>query len=148
MTVTVKFEGGRDLEKALNDLPKATQRNVLQRGLKKVAEPVAEHWRARVPVEEGHYGRSLTVGPSSRLTSRQKKDAKKEGRYFAEMHVGTADPAGQQQEFGNVNHGPQPSGRPTWEADKENTLTDFGKFLWEEIDKARARLAKKAAKGI
>lgn len=152
MTVTVKFEGGRELEKALNDLPKATQRNVLQRGLKKVAEPVANEWRARAP-DDPRTGppdlkTSIVVGPSSKLTGRQKKDAKKEGRYLAEIHVGTSDPAGIFQEFGTVNHSAQPSGRPAWDANKEKALADLGKFLWEEIEKARARLAKKAAKGI
>src|SRR5689334_15899920 len=114
----VKFTGGRELEKALNDLPKATQRNVLRRGLKKVADPVADDWQARAPRLTGQLEHSIIVGPSSKLTSRQKKDAKREGKHFAEIHVGTSDPAGQQQEFGNINHPAQPSGRPAWEANK------------------------------
>lgn len=147
MSVTFKFEGGRELEKALNDLPLSTQRSVLRRGLKRVADPVAADWRSRAPRDEGRLEQSIIVGPSSKLTSRQKKDARAEGRFFAEMHVGTADPAGQQQEFGNVNHPAQPSGRPAWDANKHKALADLGKFIWDEIDKARARRAKRLARG-
>jgi hypothetical protein len=83
------------------------------------------------------------VGPSSKLTSRQKKDAKKEGKFFAEIHVGTSDPAGQQQEFGNMNHPAQPSGRPAWERTQDRVLEGIGDDFRAEIEKAAARRAKR-----
>lgn len=143
----VKFEGGRDLAKALEELPKATARNTLQRTLKKGGVRVQEAWQPKVPVLSGHYQHSIIVGPSSKLTSRQKRDAKKEGRFFAEMHVGTSDPAGQQNEFGNINMPANPSGRPAWDATKDAVLDGIGKGLAGEIEKSRARLARKIAKG-
>jgi HK97 gp10 family phage protein len=143
MVEVVKFTGGKELEAALRDLPKATARNALQRALKKAAEPVAADWKAKAPRDQGHLERSIIVGPSSKLTSRQKKDAKKEGTYFAEIHVGTADPAGQQQEFGNVNHPAQPSGRPAWDGNKQSALDGIAKDMWAEIEKAAARRNKK-----
>lgn len=82
----------------------------------------------------------------TKLTRRQARDARKEGKSFAEVYVGTADPAGQQQEFGNVNHPAQPSGRPAWAATQDEFLEGLGADLGAEIDKAAARLARKAAR--
>lgn len=146
MAQVFKLDGDKDLERALGELPKAIARNALQRVLKKRAEPVREAWQSGAPIRTGHLEHSIIVGPSSKLTSRQKKDAKKEGKFFAEIHVGTSDPAGQQQEFGNVNHPAQPSGRPAWDTTKDGTLVGIGKDLGDEIEKSRARLVKKAAR--
>ena len=143
MAESFKIEGLRELEQTLRALPKATARNALQRGLKKAAQPTLDDWKAKVPVEEGHYRNSLIMGPSSKLTRRQRQDAKKEGTYFAEIHVGTADPAGQQQEYGNINHPAQRSGTPAWDANKQQALDTVGKEMWTEIEKAAARRAKK-----
>lgn len=146
MNVTVKVEGGKELDFALSELPKATSRNTLQRALKKGGEKVRDAWQPRVPVLSGQYARSIVVGPSSKLTSRQKKDVKKEGKHFAEIHVGTADPAGQQNEFGNINMPANPSARPAWDGTKDGVLAGIAKDLGEEIEKSRARLARKAAR--
>lgn len=143
MAEVFKIEGLKELEATLRELPKATARNALQRGLRKAAQPVADDWKAKAPKEEGHLEQSIIVGPSSKLTKSQRRDAAKEGRYFAEMHVGTNDPAGQQQEFGNVNHPAQPSGRPAWDQNKDKALATVGKDMWTEIEKAAARRARK-----
>lgn len=143
---TRTVEGLRDLEYALRELPKATARSTLQRVLKKRAEPIRETWKDVAPRDRGDYAQSIVDGPNSRLTSRQKRDAKKEGKYFAEHHIGTSDPAGQQQEFGNINHPAQPSGRPAWEATQEMTLEGIGEDFWEELDRTRERAARKAAR--
>lgn len=146
MKLSAKVEGLSDLTFALGELPKATARNTLQRTLKKGGEKVRDAWAPNVPKLTGHYEHSIIVGPSSKLTSRQKRDAKKEGKYFAEQHVGTSDPAGQQNEFGNIHMAANPSGRPAWEATKEDVLAGIGTDLGTEIEKARARLARKAAR--
>lgn len=142
----VRLEGFRELDHALGELPKATARNVLQRVLKKRAKPVQDAWQGKAPVLTGHYSHSIIIGPSSKLTPRQKRDAKKEGKYFAEIHIGTSDPAGQQNEFGNVNMPANPSGRPAWDATKDGVLSGIAKDIGEEIEKAASRLARKAAK--
>lgn len=141
-----KVEGLKELDFALGELPKATARNVLQRVLKKRAEPVQDVWQHTAPVLTGTYQHSIRVGPSSKLTSRQKRDAKKEGKYFAEIHIGTSDPAGMQLEYGNINMPADPSGRPAWNATQDGVLNGIAKDLGDEIEKARARLARKAAK--
>lgn len=146
MREEVRIDGLSDLDQALSDLPKATQRNTLQRTLKKGAEKVRDAWQPKVPVLSGHYQHSIIVGPSSKLTPRQRKDARREGKHFSEMHVGTSDPAGQQNEFGNIHMPANPSGRPAWEETKDKVLQGIGSDLAEEIEKARARLARKAAR--
>lgn len=145
---TVKIEGLNALtETLLKELPESVGRASIQRTLKKRAQPFAEKWRGMVPRDEGHYAASIIVGPNSRLTSRQKKDGRKEGKRFAEIHVGTSDPAGQQQEFGNVNHPPQPSGRPAWEASQPGMIEGIGQDFAADLEKTAARRARKLAKG-
>lgn len=143
---TVKVEGLRELEQALNDLPKATARNTLVRVLKKGAVKVEQAWQPLVPVLSGHYRHSIISGPKSKLTRSQKREAKRDGKFFAEYFVGTSDPAGMQLEFGNVNMAAQPSGRPAWNSTQTGVLADIGKDLKIEIEKSAARLARKAAK--
>jgi hypothetical protein len=140
------FEGLSDLENALGELPKATARNTLVRALKKGAEHVQQVWAPEVPRRTGEYERSVIAGPSSKLTRRQRRDAKKEGKYFAEYHVGTSDPAGMQLEFGNSHMAAQPTARPAWEVTQESVLAGIGKDIGDEIEKARARLTRKATR--
>lgn len=144
MAAVFKLDGDRDLERALGELPKAVARNALQRTLKKRAEPVREAWQQLAPVLTGHYEHSIIAGPSSKLTRRQRKDAKKAGKFFAEIHVGTSDPAGQQNEFGNSRMAANPSGRPAWDSTKDAALSGIGKDMGDEIEKSRARVAKRA----
>lgn len=146
MKVTVTRAGMFADSEGLNALPKATARNVLQRVLKKAAEPVHDNWQAGAPRREGHLQTSIIVGPSSRLTGRQKRDAKREGKHFSEIHIGTSDPAGQMQEFGTFSNPAQPWARPGWEETKDKALQIIGDELGGEIEKAAARLAKKRAK--
>lgn len=140
----VKFEGGRELAKALEELPKATARNTLRRALKKAAEPMDDIASSLAPVLTGVLARSVIVG--TQLTRSQKRQAKKDSKHFAEIHVGTADPAGIFQEFGTFKESSQPFMRPAWDATKTGALTTIRRELAAEIEKSRARLARKAAK--
>jgi HK97 gp10 family phage protein len=95
------------------------------------------------PVDKGDLQKSIIMGPSSKLTGRQKRDAKREGKHFAEIHVGTSDPSGQFQEFGTFKDPPQPFATPAWEETKHRALDTIGKMLGSEIEKSAARLRKK-----
>lgn len=145
MVEIVKIEGLRELEKALNDLPKATQRNVLRRALKKVAEPIEKDAQQKAPYLTGRLKLSIVTG--TQLTRRQKADARKDGPYFAEVHVGTASGHGIPQEFGTVDHPAQPFMRPAWEANKQGALDGIKKEIRAEIDKAQNRRASRLLKG-
>lgn len=146
--VSVKFSGGRELDKALAELgSKALAKGVLTRVGKKRMQPIADRANQLAPDDPatpGGLNQSFVVG--TKLNKRQASLAKRAGKDFVEVYAGTNDPAGVQQEFGNVNHGPQPMLRPAWEEGKGSLLTDLGKDMWIEIDKTAARVAKRRAK--
>ena len=141
--MATRLEGFKELEAALSQLPKATQRNTLQRVLKKAATPTLDRMAGGAPVDTGDLQQSVMMGPSSKLTGRQKRDAKREGKHFAEIHVGTSNPAGQFQEFGTFKDAPQPFATPAWEETKDRALETIKSDLGAEIEKSAARLRKK-----
>jgi hypothetical protein len=64
------------------------------------------------------------------------------------MHIGTADPAGIQEEFGNRHQAPHPSLSTAWATEGGQKAVDrIGKELATDIGKTAARVARKAAKG-
>jgi HK97 gp10 family phage protein len=139
------MSGWKEMDRALGELPKATARNTIQRELRKAAAPVRDEMEARAPRLTGTLKGSILIG--TRLTRTQARDARRDGKAFAEIHVGTADPAAVTQEFGTFRHPPQPFGVPAWEATKHKALQIFGEGLWSGIEKSAARYAKKLAKG-
>lgn len=145
---TVKVEGFADLERELEKLSKAAGKGVLRRSLKKSAEPMAATANAIAPSgETGDYAKSFVY--STRLNKRQAGLHRKmfrNDRAAVEGFVGTNDPAGIQQEFGNVNHGPQPAMRPAWDQEAQPTLDRLGRILWDEFEKSVARAERKAAR--
>lgn len=139
---SVKISGLKELDRALGALPEALAKQTLRRTLKEAAEPMARTARQLAPRDEYHLYDSIDV--STRLSKRQSALHKKEGgRAFQEMFVGTNNPAGVQQEFGNERHGAQAFMRPAWDAQKEPTLDRIANSLWAEIEKSARRHAKK-----
>lgn len=145
---TLKVEGFAELEKALADLSKRAGKSVLSRSLKAAALPMAEAANANAPVgETGEYAQSFVY--STRLNKRQGKMHRRmfrDDRAAVEGFVGTNDPAGVQQEFGNRFHAPQPALRPAWDAEGKATLDRLGRILWEELEKSRIRAQRAAAR--
>ena len=145
----VKLTGFRELEKALEDLTKSAGKGVLRRGLKKASEPIAKLANSLAPEGlSGDYSKSFVY--STKLNKRQAglhRKMFKDQKAAVEGFVGTNDPAGVQQEFGNQNHGPQPALRPAWDTESGPTLERLSEILWSELDKAAKRAARKAAKG-
>ena len=150
MAVTVRVDGLRELEKALSDLPKATGKNVLRRVLKKRAQPVADAMRATAPDDPATGGNDLksSIGVSTKLSPRQRGLHRKfGGKAAVEMFVGAGPvPHAHLQEFGTVNHSPQPFARPAWDSGKGPLLEGLKDDIWAEIATAAARLAKKQAR--
>lgn len=148
MTVTVELVGFKELEAELERLSKAAGKGVLQRGLKKASEPLAVLANSKAPVgETGDYAKSFHYG--TKLNRRQSGLHRKmfrDDRAAVEGFVGTNDPAGVQQEFGNENHGPQPALRPAWEEDQGPLLDRLGQELWSDLEKSIARAERKAAR--
>lgn len=146
MSITVKVEGFRELGTALKQLPNATSKNVMRRVLREAGEPIAEAARGLAPVDEGHLRDS--IGVSTVLSGRQRKLRRKtRNKDDVEMFVGAGPlPQAHLQEFGTENHPPHPFMRPAWDQHKNEALDIIKASLGDEIDKAVARLAKKAAK--
>ena len=149
MAVKVKVEGLRELERALAELPKATGRNVLKRTLVKAGEPIADAARQKAPVESGDLQRSIAVSTKKPKDADVGKAAFAEAmrggasrgeagaalraaraanpNAFAEAFVGPGrHPQAIMQEFGTVNHPPQPFMRPAWDS-KQGAALDMVK---------------------
>jgi len=148
--VTVKFEGGRELDAALKsladdfDASKTTVKNVIRRGLKEALVPMADAAEANAPVLTGHLRDSITEG--TKLTSRQARLAKREPKDFVTVYMGPNDPAAVPQEFGTVDQPAQPFMRPAFAAEAQATIGRVGTAIRAQLDKAVARAQRKAMK--
>lgn len=141
--VTVKFEGGAALDQALGELKESTAKNVLRRTGRAALEPFDAEWRARAPHFTGHLEKSGGVG--SRLTKSQRAEHERES--FVEVFAGPGpNPQAVQQEFGNINHPPQPFMRPAWEAKKDEVLQSVADNLGAAIAASAKRAAARARK--
>lgn len=141
----LKLEGGRDLERALGEMKKATAKAVTRRALKKAAEPILQAYKARTVVATGTLLDNELVG--TKLNRRQAALNRKMGKSEVEIHIGTADPAGVQQEFGNVRQAANPALTPAWDAEGGQPALDrIGTEMATEIARTAARAARRAAR--
>jgi HK97 gp10 family phage protein len=141
--VTIKVEGLKELDEALREFSKATERNIIRRSLLAAGEPIRDAAAARAPRLRGALAAS--IGEGTKLSRRQK------GLHRAESGVEVFVGAGSlaqaiTQEFGTVNHPPQPFMRPAWDENKGRALSIFKDKMTDEIDKAAKRAARKALK--
>ena len=101
MSSTVfKTSGFRELENALLEMKTATARRLGREALNKAGEPILDAYKAKTKVKSGRLQQSEIAGPRARLNRRQKGLTRPPGPSEVEIHVGTADPAGIQEEFG------------------------------------------------
>ena len=140
--IDMKFEGGKDLEKALMGLKRATAKAVARRVLKKSGQPVADRTNANAPEDSGNLAESY--GVSTRLSHAQRRKTRGQDRDDVFVYVGTNDPAGLQQEFGNVLHPAQPHLRPAWDALLPSVFKSIGDGMAVEIEKTVLRQRKKS----
>ncbi len=155
MSVGFKFEGGRDLERALGELSRSASKAASRRAVRKTLQPVAEAADAS----------SFVIAVTSKLTARQRARARSDFRpSVLTLYVGPVDDDGQGaphahlQEFGTMprSHASgkyvgavmaDPFMRPAWDAHSGTLLPRLGAHLWEEIEKSMQRAAAKAARG-
>ena len=125
------------------ELTAATAKNVTRRAGRKALEPVKAKAIGLAPYgerDEIHLRDNIEISTKARR-ARRKSDV--------EVYMGVTvslSSVGIQQEFGNINHGPQSFMRPAWDVAGRGVLTDLSKSMWAEIDKASARAARKAAR--
>lgn len=143
---TVKIKGLKEVDRALGQLPKSLAKAALRETLRDGAEPLARAARQLAPRDEFHLYESIDV--STRLNRRQRGLHREEAKpTFQEMFVGTNNPAGVQQEFGNERHAAQPFMRPAWDTERMPTLERISNSLWYRIEQAARRLERMSGKG-
>jgi len=142
--VTFKLEGLSDLMDALTEeLPKATATNVQKRALVESGAQIEQDAKRMAPRRTGFLQAEIDIG--SKLSRRQKSINKKESKI--EIYVGPPSMArGIVAEFGSIKQAPHPFMRPAWDSNKESAFSDIKKILSDEIEKARQRAARKAAR--
>lgn len=169
MRTTVKVEGLKDLEKALEQFKPATAKAIARRALMKAAEPIVAEAKRRAPVDRGHLARSITAstnlghdvgkaafaaamkgGASKGEAVQALRDARRgdTSRSAVTIVIGPGrNPQAVMQEFGTQHHGPQPFLRPAWDGNHRKALDSIKDSMADEIMKAAKRAARKAAKG-
>ncbi|PIE10049.1 MAG: hypothetical protein CSA72_10575 [Rhodobacterales bacterium] len=143
--MTMKLTGLDGVLSGMDELTVATRKNVARRVLKKGGQVFAD--RANDLAPEGPTGQlkgSYTVG--TKLNRSQRRSSHKPSPDVVRVYAGTNDPAGQQQEFGNINHDAQPHARPAWDQTKGEVLDTILDGLRLEVGKAAARARRKAAR--
>ena len=167
---TMKVEGLQDLEKALKELPRATGKNVIKRSLITAAQLFVDTAQAlikvrrvypaivksKLKVSSGDAGKRAFAAALARGATREEAGE--------EAHEANAAAAGDEKitsgqivvgpttrafygfEFGTYQQAPQPFMRPSWDTNKEKAVDTIKEAIKDEIDKAAARLAKKALK--
>lgn len=145
---TVRVEGLRELDDALGEMKKATAANILRRTLLKAGAPIEAMAKALAPRKTGRLADvSISLVPASPSKMTRTGRGAYDKKSFVEVLVEAGpEPQAVTQEFGTVNHPPHPFMRPAWLANKMAALAIVKKELWEEIQKAAARAARKAAK--
>ena len=142
---TVKVEGLSELLDGLEELTKATALNVQKRALRKAAEPIESEAKRYAPYRTGTLERRIDIG--TKLSPRAKSRAEKESK--VEIFVGPPSMTrGIIAEFGSVKQSPHPFMRPAWEGNKREALDSIKGDLTDEIEKARQRAARKAARQL
>jgi len=141
--MSFKLEGLSDLVAGLEELTKATATNVQKRALKEAAAPMEAYAKMKAPVRTGFLRESINI--SSKLSARQRSQSPKAAK--VEIYVGPPSmPRGIVAEFGSVKQAPHPFMRPAWDANKRGALETIKDILKDEIEKARQRAARKAAR--
>jgi len=163
----VTIEGGPELEAALGELTKATARNAIKRGLLRGGKLIARKAKHLAPRRTGDLIGSINVS-----TKRPKRDDPGKQAYadvmknggtreqaraaliaanranpkqFAEVYVGPDKrPQAIMQEFGTVDHPPQPFMRPAWDKTQKKALDLVLEGVRDELRKAVERARRKA----
>ena len=158
MAGVVKLTGFRELERALEQLPKATGKNVLRRVAKGALEPMADSAAAKAPHRTGRLSFSISV--SERRTRRAKRSTTRyvKGGFRAnpstgiEIAMGPASGFGAAlqyasfDEFGTVDTPAFAFMRGAWHSGSYKALKYVEANLGEAIQTAARKVAVKRAK--
>ena len=150
----VKLSGFKELNRDLNELPRAAHGGALRRAGTKAMQPMADIAARLAPNDP------KTVAPDDLATSITLSSKAKAGRgglegiekgTRANIHMGPAAslpryPRALLMEFGSFKDKPQPYLRPAFEQDGSTVIARLAPLLRAEIDKVVARMARSAAR--
>lgn len=148
MAITARLEGLEETVASMEDLSRATQRNVVRRMLLQAGEPTADRAASLAPTLTGKLSFSMVVATG--LTRRHKGEQRNRASEV-EVYIGPAGGAGalfyaSHREFGTVLLPAHPYLRPAWDSTKGQALNLIAQGLRVEVGKAAARAARKAAR--
>jgi HK97 gp10 family phage protein len=162
----IKVEGLKEIQAVLQDLSKATARNVVKRVLLKRAQPIVEAARTRAPVRAGKlrdsiiaqarggnagkaaFAKAMRGGASRAEAGRAAREANRAAGSTVEVVIGPHDGAfyASLVEFGTAHSSPKPFMRPAWDTTKGKLLDGLQDDMWAEVKKAIARHNRKLTK--
>jgi len=154
MSGDIQLTGFAELDAVLEELEKhATRKASARRALRRAAQPMADLANQLKPDDPRTSGTddAIQYAVSTVLSPRQRRLHRRlfrDDRAAVEMFVGALpNPAAVQQEFGNVNHPPQPSMRPSWDQDHRALLDRLSVELRADLERTIARARRRAARG-
>lgn len=154
-----RTSGFKELDRALGEeFSKATAKNILWRTAEGAMKRLEDREKSLAPIDpqdrDGD-GRHLneTIKTERVKATRQRGSVKFNSRNGVEVRTGPA-PVGKRarsnagwQEYGTSKMAASSYIRPAIDAESDNIIDDVRTGLGTQIDKARARIARKAAKG-
>ena len=140
MSKSFKLTGARELDQALGELKKSSERSILRRAAIKALEPIRDRAKELVPVNEGTLRASIVIGTT--LTRSAKKDERAEPKGGVRMFVGTADRIAVAIEFGTYKARARPYMRPAFDSAGPKVFGILEKEIGAAITRAAARAAK------
>lgn len=148
MKTTIKLEGFKELERALaEDLPKATARNVLKRTAMNANKRIEDKAKELSPVDDGALRDRITTKPVKAQRISRTRFARSTGVAVATGPTGREEGGyGAFQEFGTVNMPANPFMLPAAHSEGQKVIAEVRDELKTQVEKAKARIARKLAK--
>jgi hypothetical protein len=156
--VSAKLEGFKELERALaEELPKATARNAMTRAATEAMEPMRERMAQLAPYdpddrdEDGQH-----LNETMRTQTAKARQARAFGvdRQSGVVVMTGPAPVGRRaranagwQEYGTVKMGAKSYARVAADTEADAVIDGLGDALAKHIDKSKARIARRAARG-
>ena len=141
--VSMRFSGGRDIERALRELGgHAVSKRLGRRALKGGAEPVRDKAKRLAPKDERVLEEAIVIG--TRVSSRARASVGREQDGIVRVFVGIDQGAPQEVNiYSIVQEFEQPYFRPAWDTEGRKAPDRMGPIIWDDIERTAARLRKR-----
>ena len=126
MIPTLKFEGGMELQKALEALPAKVSKRIQYEALFHASEPMRRTWELRAPREPGKPDAADSILIRRARTTDAQEAVVAVGPSKAGWYLSF-------QELGTAHHAPQPSGRPAFDENVGRALQRRGEDIWVSL---------------